>query len=87
MAAVVGGLQCRIRPNLLSLVGSEIASSVTLYLSNVVLKETRTSTTLEALRFGVPLPAFSASLILENTVLDINHRCGIMKKLQCECAR
>ena len=51
MAAVVGGLQCRIGPNLLSLVGSEMASSVTLYLSNVVLKETRTSTTLEALYF------------------------------------
>ena len=75
------------KPNLLSLVGSEIASSVTLYLSNVVLKDTRTSTTLEVLGFGGSLPASSTSLILENIVLDINHRFGIMKKLQCECAR
>ena len=45
----------------------------------MVLKDTRTSTTLEVLGFGGSLSASSTSLILENIVLDINHRFGIMK--------
>ena len=73
------------KPNLLSLVGSEMPPRL-LCIYQTVLKDTRTSTTLEVLRFGGSLPASSTSLI-QNIVLDINHRFGIMKKLQCECAR